>query len=73
MWDSSGNQLGTQAITIAGNGHTAFLLPSQIPVTAGLQGFVQFQSVATGGIAGLGLRFSPFGTLTSVPTLLSPQ
>jgi hypothetical protein len=67
MWDDSGNQLGTQAITISGNGHTAFVLPNQFPLMAGKRGIVKFQ--ATGGIAGLGLRFSPFGTFTSVPTM----
>jgi hypothetical protein len=67
MWDGSGNQLGTQFTTIAGNGHTAFVLPNQFPLMAGKRGIVRFQS--SGGIAGLGLRFSPFGTFTSVPTM----
>jgi hypothetical protein len=67
MWDANGNQLGTQIITIAGSGHTSFVLPTELPLTAGKLGIVQFQ--ASGGIAGLGLRFSPFGTFTSVPTM----
>jgi hypothetical protein len=67
MWDDSGNQLGTQFTTIAGSGHTSFVLPNQFPLTSGKRGFVKFQ--ATGGISGLGLRFSPFGTFTSVPTM----
>ena len=67
QWDDSGNQLGTQTITIAGSGHTSFVLPTYITLTAGRRGIVQFQS--SGGIAGLGLRFSPFGTFTSVPTM----
>jgi hypothetical protein len=67
MWDDIGNQLGTQNLTIAGSGHTSFVLPTQIPLTAGRRGIVKFQSA--GGIAGLGLRFSPFGTFTSVPTM----
>jgi hypothetical protein len=67
MWDESGNQLGAQFISIAGSGHTAFVLPSQFPLTAGRRGVVRFQ--AAGGITGLGLRFSPFGTFTSVPTM----
>jgi len=68
MWDDSGNQLGTQPITIAGSGHTSFVLPTQLALTAGKRGIVQFQSTASGGITGIGLRFSPFGTFTSVPT-----
>ena len=67
MWDANGNRLGTQTITIAGNGHTSFVLPIQLPVTAGRLGIVQFQSA--GGLAGVGLRFSPFGTFTSVPVM----
>jgi len=67
MWDANGNQLGAQTITIPGNGHTSFVLPTELPLTAGKLGIVKFQ--ATGGIAGLGLRFSPFGTFTSVPTM----
>jgi hypothetical protein len=69
MWDDSGNLLGTQTITIAGSGHTAFVLPNQLTLTTGRRGIVQFQSAATGGITGLGLRFSSFGTFTSVPTM----
>jgi hypothetical protein len=67
IWDDSGNSLGTQFLSIAGSGHTAFVLPNQFPLTAGKRGIVKFQ--ATGGLAGLGLRFSPFGTFTSVPTM----
>ena len=65
VWDDSGNQLQPATFTIAGSGHTSFVLPNQLPLTAGKRGIVRFQ--ATGGIAGLGLRFSPFGTFTSVP------
>jgi len=69
IWDDSGNQLGMQTISVAGSGHTSFVLPTQISLTAGNGGIVQFQSAATGGIAGLGLRFSPYGTFTSVPAI----
>src|ERR1035441_9871205 len=67
MWDDLGNQLGTQNLNIPGSGHTAFVLPNQFPLTSGKRGIVRFQ--AAGGITGLGLRFSPFGTFTSVPTM----
>lgn len=67
MWDDIGNPLGTQNLNIAGSGHTAFVLPNQFPLTGGRRGIVKFQSA--GGIAGLGLRFSPFGTFTSVPSM----
>lgn len=70
IWDDSGNQLGTQPFEIAGNGHLAFVLPDLLPLTAGKRGIVKFQSPLPDGIAALGLRFSPFGTFTSVPTML---
>jgi virginiamycin B lyase len=67
-WDDSGNQLGTQSITVAASGHTSFVVSTQFPETAGAGGVLIFQSTSL-GIAGLGLRFSPYGTFTSVPTL----
>jgi|GEM_PF-2401921 hypothetical protein len=69
IWDDSGNPLGTQTLTIGGSGHTSFAMPDQLTTTAGKRGIVRFQSAAAGGIAGLGLRFSPFGTFTSVPAM----
>ena len=68
IWDDNGAQLAPQTLTVAGSGHTSFVLPDQFPSTNGKRGIVQFQS--TGGMTGLGLRFSPFGTFTSVPTIL---
>ena len=52
IWDDSGNGLGVQPISIAANGHTAFVLTDQIPVTAGKRGIVQFQN-PSGGVSGL--------------------
>ena len=67
IWDETGSLLGTQAIALPGRGHSALVLPAQIPLTAGKRGIVRFVGSGTGGIAALGLRFSPFGTFTSVP------
>jgi len=78
IWDDSGNPLGTQTFTIAGSGHISFALPNQLKSTAGKRGIVRFQSAADTGLFGpmldnqisaLGLRFSPFGTFTSVPAM----
>jgi len=69
IWDETGNRLGAEILSIAGSGHTSFVLPTQIPLTAGKRGIVQFQNWSGGGLAGVGLRFSPFGTFTSVPTI----
>ena len=69
-WDETGSQLGSaQTLTIAGAGHSAFVLSDQIRATAGKRGIVRFQSGDGPGVAVLGLRFSPFGTFTSVPTI----
>lgn len=70
IWDENGNQLGTQNITIAANGHTSFALPTLLTLTVGRRGLVQFHTTTGDGVTGLGLRFSPFGTFTSVPTIL---
>jgi hypothetical protein len=70
IWDDNGNQLGVQDIVIAGNGHTSFVLPNQLSATTARRGIVQFRSSA-GGISGVGIRFSPFGTFTSVPAIQS--
>jgi hypothetical protein len=69
MWDESGNQLGAQFLTIPANGHTSFLLANQFSLTVAELGIVQFQSAVSGGIVGIGLRFQPSGTFTSVPTM----
>ncbi len=70
IWDDNGHQLGTQNLTIAQNGHTSFVLPNVIPLTAGKRGIVQFVGGGRfGEIQGLGLRFSSSGTFTSVPTM----
>lgn len=69
IWDDNGNLLGSQPISVAGAGHTSFVVSNQLTATAGKRGIVQFQSIGGGGLSGLGLRFSPFGTFTSVPTI----
>ncbi len=70
-WDANGNSLGGESIELDAYGHTSFTLPSEIAKTAGQLGIVTFQSGGTSGsIAGLGLRFSPFNTFTSVPTII---
>jgi hypothetical protein len=72
VWNSVGTQLGVQQISIAGNGHTSFVLTDKLPKLSGQRGMIQFQN-ASGGIAGLGLRFSPSGTFTDIPVVLQQQ
>jgi len=69
IFDQNGDSLGTQSLSIPANGHTSFVLPTQFPVTGGELGVLQF--TGNGGLSGLGLRFSPFGTFTSVPATVT--
>jgi hypothetical protein len=69
-WDESGNPLGSETtIQFAASGHKAFGLADQLPATAGKRGYVKFQN-PLGTLSGLGLRFIPYGTFTSVPSIL---
>jgi len=68
VWDENGSQIGVQQVTLPGSGHASFVLADRVPLANGKRGIVQFQNPA-GGIAGLGLRFSPAGTFTDVPVL----
>jgi hypothetical protein len=71
IWNASGVQMTSPPpIVLAGNGHTSFVLPSQYTETAGLRGTVQFVS-SGGGLSGLGLRFDPAFSFTSVPTVVN--
>lgn len=64
-----GNRLGSAFLLMPPNGHQSFVLPSQVTSTSGRRGLVRFQSSSPEGVLVLGLRFSPYGTFTSVPTL----
>ncbi len=52
---------------LAGNGHTSFMLDTRFPSTANQKGTVVFTGTT---LMGLGLRASPYDTLTSVPAIL---
>jgi sugar lactone lactonase YvrE len=70
VWDQSGSPIDMQSFTLLANGHTAFNVATQWTSTDNKQGIIVLQSNG-GGLTGLGLRFSPFGTFTSVPSILS--
>ncbi len=67
--DDSGAQIGTGAIALAANGHSAFVLASQFPVTDGKRGTLEFSAPAGGQIGVLGIRTPPAGTFTTLPAL----
>ena len=67
-------QSGT-AISLSGNGHTAFVLSDLMtgfPITANKRGTIEFDTPAGGQISVLGLRFSPPNSaLTTIPALVN--
>jgi hypothetical protein len=65
--DDAGAVLGTGSITLNGLGHTSFVLSTQFPQTANKRGTIEFDTPASGQISALGIRFTPPGTLTTIP------
>ena len=64
---NEGNQLlRTEQFYMDPLTHQAFGLSDRYPETAGKLGYVKFSTEGMGGIAGIGLRFSPNGTFTSM-------
>jgi sugar lactone lactonase YvrE len=66
--DENGNQIGSSQFTLVGSGHTSFFVNSQFIATANRRGIIEFQN-PSGGITGVGLRFSPSGSFTSAPII----
>jgi beta-propeller repeat-containing protein/all-beta uncharacterized protein len=73
--DDTGAQIGAAGATIslAGNGHTSFVLSDPVPgfaVTANKRGTIEFDTPAGGQISVLGIRFTPpNNALTSIPVM----
>jgi len=65
FFDDNGNSLGTQTISLPGSGHTAFIVSSQFAFTANTKGLMKI--IGPSGLMAVGLRASPYGTLTAVP------
>jgi hypothetical protein len=67
--DDTGAQIGTGAIPLAANGHTAFVLSSEFSVTAGKRGTLEFTTPAGAQIGVLGIRTPPTNNFTTLPAL----
>src|SRR5437773_2352294 len=65
--DENGLQLGSSQFSIPRSGHSSFFLNSRFPTTANRRGIIEFQNQS--GITGVGLRFSPSLSFTSVPVI----
>jgi hypothetical protein len=66
--DDAGVQIGLQAVALPAMGHTSFAVGDRFSVTSGRRGIIEFSNTAGGTVKGLGLRFSPFGSFTSIVT-----
>jgi hypothetical protein len=64
--DANGTIIGTDSLLLAPNGHTAFVVVGKYPFTSGQRGIIEISSQSS-GVSGLGFRFSPTGSFTSVP------
>ena len=67
--DDAGVQIGSDSIGLPGNGHTAFVLASQYPATANKRGVLEINTRLARQASALGIRFTPPGTLTTIPVL----
>jgi hypothetical protein len=68
--DDNGTQMGLQAVVLSGKAHSSFFLADRFSITSGRRGTIEFQNTAGGAVAGIGLRFNPSGSFTSVPTII---
>lgn len=70
VYDENGAEIARENFTLPPNGHTSFSVPAKYPALAGKRGFIEFQTNRAPGITGLGLRFQPTLSFTSVPIIL---
>jgi hypothetical protein len=67
--DNTGAQIGLGIVTLAGNGHSAFVLSDQFPITANQSGTIEFGAPAQAKIGVLGFRFPQSGAFSTIPVL----
>ncbi|MEO8096754.1 MAG: hypothetical protein ABI811_03575 [Acidobacteriota bacterium] len=69
--NDQGVQIGTSAIQLAAYGHTSFVLADRLPVTKDLRGTLEIVTPELGRLSAVGIRFTPPGTLTTIPVLVN--
>ena len=67
--DDSGAQIGSGSIPLAANGHSAFVLSSQFPVTEDKRGTLEFAAPGGEQIGVLGIRSPSANTFTALPAI----
>ncbi len=64
-----GTLISTTILTVSPNGHKSFVLSTQYPITANIRGTIEFVTTPLSQISVLGIRYTPPGTLTTIPAL----
>lgn len=67
--NESGAQVDSGSIGLAPNGHNAFVMSTQFPVTANIRGTLEFDTPAGGQIGVVGIRTTPKPAFTTLPPL----
>ncbi len=68
--DDAGNQIATDTLNVAANGHLAFtLVTDKYAATANIRGTIEFDTPAGGQIGALGIRIPVAHTFTTLPAL----
>src|SRR6185436_17988020 len=71
FYDEGGNQIATGSLTLPAHGQMAFAMPDRFAQVANKRGLAQFSTGST-NLTGIGLRFSPSNSFTSVEFLTPP-
>jgi len=68
--DDAGTQIASGTVNLASGGHSSFVLSQQFPITSNMRGTVTFGAPGGAQLSLLGLRFSPTGAISTIPTLV---
>jgi hypothetical protein len=66
VFDQNGNLLSSGVLNLPPQGQQGYVLSTLFPPTAGQQGLAVLSNPAGGSLTGLGLRFNPGGSFTSL-------
>jgi hypothetical protein len=68
--NESGFQVDRESFALPGFGHAAFVSTDWFGATAGIRGTIEFSTGTGTSLVGIGLRFNPSGSFTSIPATL---
>jgi sugar lactone lactonase YvrE len=67
--DDTGTQLQSTFLSLAANGHASYVLSDEYQLTANIRGTIEFDTPSGAQISVLGIRYTPPGTTTTIPSL----